>query len=134
MATKSMQSDPLLSGTAKQIYEAVCEEVAQGVGSALKDSLSDLEVKLKEMVVREIDQRIKYLISSHEVKMLDSRDEYVKNLEVMIKAMHTPVINIVPSKKTRTEKSVIYGPTGRPDKIVEETCVEITEDKDEGDK
>jgi hypothetical protein len=104
-----------IEGITRLVYEAVVDEVGESVGNAVKDALSDLERKLMETIRHEVEHRVKSLVTSYEMKVLQNREDYVKSLESLVKSM---------PKKSKVQKSIVYGQSGRPEKIVEETSEE----------
>lgn len=162
MATKPKSAvsvsldDNSINSITQRVFDSVVEEFAISIGHAVKDSVkdsvSDLEKKLHDTIRHEVEQNIKTLITSYEVKIMQIREDYLKSLENLVKSIPVPVVTVnqpnidvtIPEsaiqvkveqelkqkpKKTRVEKSVVYGATGRPEKIVEETIESDTEEE-----
>lgn len=144
MAT--INNKPSMDGVVRVIYDAIIEEISDTIAVAIRDALRVQEERILQTVRREVDGKLEPLSSRYETELKFLRDDYVKSLEYLVKSLPTPIVNVETPKteikfpenaiqvkveselkqapkKTKTEKSVVYGSTGRPEKIIEEVSV-----------
>jgi uncharacterized protein (DUF2164 family) len=85
----------------------------------------ELLKRLPAYVRKELEIEVDKLLGHYDAKMTELKSFYeqgLKNLEAIVKSLAKPNVTVtLPPRKTTVTKSIVYGQTGRPDKIVEET-------------
>lgn len=108
--------------TTSKDREATLDDKIVASAKTIRDEMLK---RLPVYVRKELDAEMEKLLGHYDAKLTELKSFYeqgLKSLEAIVKSLAKPNVTVtLPPRKTTVTKSILYGQTGRPDKIVEET-------------